>query len=276
MSQPGVRPSIAIIDARELRRASISSLLEPWAKVERLLLKSFSPDHVREALHSETDVRLLIFSVGGDSIAEHANLQQLKVLRALASNVPLVIISDREDASEIAAAFTAEARGFINSGIPSALAYRALSFVMNGGSYFPPSAMRQLKTQPKQIEKPSCGPSDDSEANPKHNGHGGSAIGSASSRDDLGCQAVNLTARQQEVLEHLRLGESNKIIARRLGMREGTVKVHIRQMMRKCHASNRIQLALRNGSRAVENRSTVEKVWAQDLSTRPLVLLSKQ
>ena len=273
MSQPGVRPSIAIIDARELRRASISSLLEPWAKVERLLLKSFSPDHVREALHSETDVRLLIFSVGGDSIAERANLQQLKVLRALASNVPLVIISDREDASEIAAAFTAEARGFINSGIPSALAYRALSFVMNGGSYFPPSAMRQLKTQPEQIEKPS--PSDDSETNSKHNGPGGSAIGSASSRDDLGCQAVNLTARQQDVLERLRLGESNKIIARRLGMSEGTVKVHIRQMMRKCHASNRIQLALRNGSRAVENRSTVEKVWAQDLSTRPLMLLSK-
>jgi two-component system nitrate/nitrite response regulator NarL len=46
------------------------------------------------------------------------------------------------------------------------------------------------------------------------------------------------------VLEHIRLGESNKVIARRLGMTEGTVKVHIRQMMRKCRVSNRTQLAL--------------------------------
>ena len=34
------------------------------------------------------------------------------------------------------------------------------------------------------------------------------------------------------------------MIARRLGMTEGTVKVHVRQMMRKCHVSNRTQLAV--------------------------------
>ena len=59
---------------------------------------------------------MLIFSIGGESVAQRENLQQLKVLRALASNVPLVIISDREDASDVTTAFSNEAQGFINSG----------------------------------------------------------------------------------------------------------------------------------------------------------------
>ena len=40
------------------------------------------------------------------------------------------------------------------------------------------------------------------------------------------------------------LAESNKMITRRLGMVEATVKVHIRQMMRKLGASNRTQSAI--------------------------------
>jgi FixJ family two-component response regulator len=40
-----------------------------------------------------------------------------------------------------------------------------------------------------------------------------------------------LTARQSAVLELLSRGDTNKAIARRLGMREGTVKVHVRQIM---------------------------------------------
>lgn len=83
-----------------------------------------------------------------------------------------------------------------------------------------------------------------SDSEPKRSEHGTSGNGSTGSQNDLACQAVNLTARQQEVLGQLRMGESNKTIARRLGMTEGTVKVHIRQMMRKCHAANRTQLAL--------------------------------
>jgi DNA-binding NarL/FixJ family response regulator len=235
MSQRRARPTVAIIDAKELRRASITSLFEAWARAEKLRLTSFTPDQAHEALQADTDVRMLIFSIGGESIAERQNLQQLKVLRALAPKVPLVIISDRDDANDITAAFTAEAQGFINSGMPSALAFQTLSFILNGGSYFPPSAMHQLPARSEQAEPP-VGPTEDSKSE-----HGG---GSSQSRSNLESHCVNLTARQQEVLDQLRLGESNKMIARRLGMTEGTVKVHIRQMMRKCQVANRTQLAL--------------------------------
>ena len=137
MSQLRGKSSVVIFDTKALRRASIISLLESWAKAENLLLTSFDPNQASEALLPETDFRMLIFSVGGESIAEKENLQLLKVLRALAANVPLVVISDREDGNDIAAAFSVEAQGYVYSGIASALACQALSFILNGGSYFP-------------------------------------------------------------------------------------------------------------------------------------------
>jgi DNA-binding CsgD family transcriptional regulator len=92
--------------------------------------------------------------------------------------------------------------------------------------------------------EPPVGPTEDSKSEPKNNGQEANGGASAHLRSNLESCSVNLTARQQEVLGHLRLGESNKVIARRLSMTEGTVKVHIRQMMRKCQVSNRTQLAL--------------------------------
>jgi DNA-binding NarL/FixJ family response regulator len=46
------------------------------------------------------------------------------------------------------------------------------------------------------------------------------------------------------VLELLKEGKQNKIIAYKLGMCESTVKVHIRQIMRKLKATNRTQVVL--------------------------------
>jgi DNA-binding NarL/FixJ family response regulator len=52
------------------------------------------------------------------------------------------------------------------------------------------------------------------------------------------------TPREQEVVAALQRGLSNKIIAADLGMSENTVKVHIRNVMRKLRESNRTQAAL--------------------------------
>jgi DNA-binding CsgD family transcriptional regulator len=54
----------------------------------------------------------------------------------------------------------------------------------------------------------------------------------------------DLTARECDVLRSLRAGHPNKIIAFDLGISESTVKVHLRNIMKKMNASNRIQVAL--------------------------------
>ena len=61
------------------------------------------------------------------------------------------------------------------------------------------------------------------------------------------CNGI-FTARQAAVVEALRRGKANKIIAYELKMRESTVKVHVRAIMKKLKAKNRTEVAfLANG-----------------------------
>ena len=256
MSQPSGKPFVAIVDIKNLRRASITSLLEPWANSENLRLTSFTPDQAREALQAEPNFRMLILSIGGDSIADRENLRQLRELHEFATTAPLVIMSDRENAQDVAAAISADAKGFIHSGITSALAYQALSFILNGGSYFPTVSVQSLETGGKQADNSHNGHRSESES--KNQKHGTNGVGSADSQHDSGYQSANITSRQREVLEHVRRGESNKLIARHLGMTEGTVKVHIRQMMRKFQVSNRTQLAVDRVALATESSASFD------------------
>lgn len=222
MSQTVEKPFVTIIDSKSLRRAIIASFLEPWANSNDLRLTPFNLDQAREALHAKTNLRMVILNVGGESIAVPENLQQLKALRELATGVPFTVISDREDAQEVAAALGSETNGFIHRGIDAELACEALSFILHGGSYFPPSAVRQLQRQPgqaesEQAENPEGGLTDSSQPESNHSGNG----------------TNDLTVRQQEVLKRVCLGESNKMIGRQLGMTEPTVKVCVGQLMRK-------------------------------------------
>lgn len=53
----------------------------------------------------------------------------------------------------------------------------------------------------------------------------------------------NFTGREVALLTRLREGMQNKVIAHELGIAESTVKVHLRNIMAKLHASNRTQVA---------------------------------
>jgi DNA-binding NarL/FixJ family response regulator len=59
-----------------------------------------------------------------------------------------------------------------------------------------------------------------------------------------GLDELRLTARERDIMRCLREGRQNKFIAHELGISESTVKVHLRNIMKKLHASNRTQVAL--------------------------------
>ncbi|HTH99756.1 MAG TPA: response regulator transcription factor [Acidisoma sp.] len=54
-----------------------------------------------------------------------------------------------------------------------------------------------------------------------------------------------LTQREHAVLDLIRLGKPNKVVADELGMSASTVKVHVRNIMQKMGVANRTQVALR-------------------------------
>ena len=54
-----------------------------------------------------------------------------------------------------------------------------------------------------------------------------------------------LTARERDAVRLVSQGLSNKAIAHRLGLREGTVKVHLHNIYQKLGISSRVELILR-------------------------------
>ena len=59
-----------------------------------------------------------------------------------------------------------------------------------------------------------------------------------------------LTPREREILCHLAEGQSNKVIARNLGISDGTVKLHVKAILRKLDVHSRVEAAVM----AVENQ----------------------
>ncbi len=54
----------------------------------------------------------------------------------------------------------------------------------------------------------------------------------------------DLTPREREILCHLADGQSNKVIARNLGISDGTVKLHVKAILRKLDVHSRVEAAV--------------------------------
>jgi DNA-binding NarL/FixJ family response regulator len=243
MTVPSAEPGILIVDALPLRSLGLSSILgrlDCSSVPTKFRLIVHTPDQAEQWIDAHAPCDMLIYNAGGASIADRANLQRIKVLRALAPDVPLVIFSESESREEIISALNVGAQGVLYAGTNAELALQAFSVILNGGSYFP-SAMRLKRTDAAEQHPvvdydpaPSCGIG---------GGNGGGGNDGAEDLEDASSRNRNLTARQNAVLELLSRGDSNKAIARRLAIREGTVKVHVRQILRKFGVMNRTQVA---------------------------------
>ena len=104
-------------------------------------------------------------------------------------------------------------RGYVPTSLSIAVAMQAIELACAGGVYVPASS---LIAAHRLQESPST-------AVQKSNGL--------------------FTARQAAVVEALQRGKPNKIIVYELKMRESTVKVHVRKIMKKLHATNRTEVA---------------------------------
>ena len=152
------------------------------------------------------------------------------------ADVPLVIFSDNNSRKEVLSAMKAGARGFLYAGTEIDLARQALSLVCEGRSdYF---AVAE--------ERPSISASYSTIMEDNH-GNGVGTRTTVIGVDTLPiAQSANngLTQKQKAVLEGISRGEANKVIARRLGIKVGTVKFHVRKIMRKLGVANRTQVAI--------------------------------
>lgn len=138
-------------------------------------------------------------------------------LRTAFPNTGLVLISDTATVNDtiVRNLLLEGVSGFLHSRRTSLeVAVHALTLVVSGGSYIPKEFLF-LEAKPEPLVRP----------------------------QSLSEQWV-LTPRELAVLNQVRDGQPNKVIARQLGVRPNTVKVHIRNIMRKMGTRNRTQAAV--------------------------------
>lgn len=131
---------------------------------------------------------------------------------AITPGVRVVVISDMKSASDVSKALEQGASGFIAMDSNVDVAIAAIRLVRSGGVFVPSHSVMQSRT----------------ETMPLPNGRG-------SLRD-------RVTAKQLEVVGLIRRGLPNKLIAAELEMSEFTVKVHVRNIMKRLNARNRTEV----------------------------------
>lgn len=68
-----------------------------------------------------------------------------------------------------------------------------------------------------------------------------------------------LTAREQEILRHVAEGLSNKMIARALSITDGTVKLHVKSILRKLGIRSRVEAAVLAVEHGMGKKKIAEK-----------------
>jgi DNA-binding NarL/FixJ family response regulator len=119
-------------------------------------------------------------------------------------------------------------QGFIPKAYSPDVMLSAIRLVLAGGVYIPPLLLSNAQAQGWQPGDPRVALM-----------AGNSAHGSPSNALD-GLRKL-LTERQIDVMRLLSQGKPNKLIARDLGISEGTVKIHLAAIFRALNVRNRVE-----------------------------------
>lgn len=186
------------------------------------------------ALDGETRPDLILAEVHATRDPAAAIENVFRRLPESCKGQPVVALSDVHDVDIARAALRAGFRGFLSPLADLDTAIAAIRLVIAGGVYVPSdllnmwvndktSLVPDLREPTIRVEAPAPVPS---------------VVPITEQNSDR-----NFTERELEVIERLRMGKPNKIIAFELDITESTVKVHIRNIMRKLSATNRTQVA---------------------------------
>ncbi|MCA7978893.1 response regulator transcription factor [Burkholderia cepacia] len=155
-------------------------------------------------------------------------LSELQALCSACSPTPVAVLVDETSPEAIQRFFNYGVSGVIPHSTRPHLIVRALEIVLLGGHYIPPIALRLLP----------------STAAARYDAHFQTLAGSLPRRPPSGL----LSPRQAQIMRFVHMGSTNKMIARTLGISEGTVKIHLASIFQQLGAANRAAaVAIYNG-----------------------------
>lgn len=155
-------------------------------------------------------------------LADDVKMEMLTTIREYDKIVPAIVLSVSESAGAVRKAVRAGASGFVVETAPLDFLRHAISVAVTGRrlALLPLDSVAEYAAEEESTAIPYGSPS------------------------NLRERYAKLTEQESRVLSHIREGMSNKEIARMLGILEGTVKVHVKSILRKLNAKNRTVAAL--------------------------------
>jgi two-component system, NarL family, nitrate/nitrite response regulator NarL len=189
-----------------------------------LLLSKLSPGIViHEAVSVEAAVneceantfRMALLDLG---LTATSGFETLDTFRSRITDVPVVVLSGDQDPQLIKASIARGAVGFVPKAYTADMMIAALQFILAGGIYLPACV---LETEASVVNRPG-----------------------ASTAEVPPNLYSRLSPRQQEVARYLLQGLSNKTIARRLNISEGTIKAHVSSIFQIVGARNRVEAVM--------------------------------
>lgn len=208
MSEP-IR--VLLVDDHTLFRMGLSELLEQRGAI-KVVGATGSPDEARRILRDEKpDVMIMDLHM-----LPLDGLTLFRQLRQEGHTTPTLVLTVSDAEEDLTNVLRAGARGYLLKDMEPDDVVDAIQRASRGETVVAPTMTMKL-VKLLQQEQPATNPASLLEL---------------------------LTTREREILAHLALGESNKVIARALDISHDTVKLHVRHILSKLNLSSRVEAAV--------------------------------
>lgn len=202
---------VLLIDDHALFRIGLSELLQRRG-IEVVAALGDCTQGIQEVVDEQPDVVLLDMRM-----PQMTGLEVLQELKDRQQSMPIVILTTSRDETDVIEALQGGAQGYLLKDMePDDLIGSLMDIV--AGQTIVASELTMVLARALRGDEP----------------------GTASVTTDID----NLTPREREILCLLADGQSNKVIARNLGISDGTVKLHVKSILRKLKIHSRVEAAV--------------------------------
>ncbi|SAL44295.1 response regulator protein [Caballeronia udeis] len=218
---------ILLIDDHTLFRSGVRALLQRQPDFEVVDDAADGLEGFKRAKQHRPDVVLLDLNMPGLS-----GIETLQLLQQDLPDTAVIMLTVSEDVDELTCALREGACGYLLKNMEADALATMIRRAAEGESVIAESMTQRLITQMRTPVRAEAM----AEATP--------AAAPSGPRD-----APALTSREHDIVRILSRGASNKDIARELDLAESTVKIHVRNVLRKLNLSSRVQIAIHAISR---------------------------
>ena len=205
---------VLLIDDHTLVRRGLEQLLQSRG-VEIAASVSSGAEGIAQALALRPDIVLLDMKM-----PEMSGTETLKQLRAAGVTAPILMLTMSREEQDLQAALRNGAQGYLLKDMDPEDLVPALQDALRGNNVV---AKELIGSLTRLVQ-----------------GQSGRTTAKATSAGLI----AELTPRELEILRHVAEGESNKAIGRALDITDGTVKLHVKSILRKLGVRSRVEAAV--------------------------------